>query len=128
MNSLIMQAHGDGRLYLACFLIVWVSGFAAAFLDSLPSTTTLLPVIVHLSQTSGLPLRMLIWSLSLGVCMGANATIIGAPVNVVAAGMLEQAGSAITFGEFIKFGAPVAVLSLFVSTIYLFVKIASGWY
>lgn len=96
--------------------------------SSLPTTTTLLPIVIQLASTSGLPLRCLVWALSLGVCLGANATLIGAPVNVVGVSLLEQAGHTVTFGEFVKMGTPVALISLVVCTIYVLIKAASGWY
>lgn len=96
--------------------------------SSLPATTTLLPVVIQLCQASGIPLRALVWPLSLGVCLGANATVLGAPVNVVGMGMVGQAGYPVGFVDFIRFGAPIAGLSLVATTIYLLAATAAGYY
>jgi len=124
----LVEEDGNGRLYLATFLIVWISGIASALLDSLPTTTTLLPIVIELSLRANLDLRCLIWALSLGVCLGANATVIGAPVNVVAVGLLESVGVTITFWDFVKFGSPIALFSLVVATAYALIKASSGWF
>jgi len=129
VEALIMKVpEGDDRLLVACLLFVWLAGIASALLDSLPTTTTLLPIVVQLAASTGLPLRCLTWALALGVCLGANATLIGAPVNVVGAGLLEQAGHPVSFKTFAHFGAPVALGSLFIATAYVLIKATTGWY
>ena len=38
------------RLTVAILLIVWVSGIASAFVDNIPFTTMMIPVIINLSE------------------------------------------------------------------------------
>ena len=38
------------RLTVAILLIVWVSGIASAFVDNIPFTTMMIPVIIDLSN------------------------------------------------------------------------------
>ena len=63
--------------------------FVSAFIDNIPYTTAMVPVIVALAENPelGLELTPLTWALSFGTCFGGNGTIIGASANVVACGL-----------------------------------------
>ncbi len=121
---------GSGRLAAAVTVIVWVSGVGSAFIDNIPFTTAMIPVVVQLSSAPlSLPLGPLVWALALGACLGGNGTLVGASANVVAAGLLETAGHALSFNYFLSRGAPVAFLSLVVANVYLLVfHVAIPWY
>ena len=69
----------------------------------------------------GLPLRPLVWALSLGACLGGNMTLVGASANLVTAGVSDQAGHPISFGQFMAVGAPVTFLTVGISTVYCIV-------
>ena len=45
------------RLIVAIVLIVWVSGIASAFVDNIPFTTMMIPVIIEISKGIFLLLR-----------------------------------------------------------------------
>ena len=45
------------RLIVAIVLIVWVSGIASAFVDNIPFTTMMIPVIIEISKGIILTLR-----------------------------------------------------------------------
>eukprot|EP01091_Cochliopodium_minus_P008748 TRINITY_DN2033_c0_g1_i1.p1 TRINITY_DN2033_c0_g1~~TRINITY_DN2033_c0_g1_i1.p1 ORF type:complete len:712 (-),score=185.68 TRINITY_DN2033_c0_g1_i1:82-2217(-) len=120
---------GNGRLAAAVVLILWVSGIVSAFIDNIPFTTAMIPIIYNLHTTLGLPLQPLVWSLAFGTCFGGNGTLIGASANVVCAGLSEQAGHPISFNTFFKMGFPVMLLSLVVATAYLLVfHVVIPWY
>ena len=75
-----------------------------------------------------LPLQPLVWSLSLGACLGGNGTLIGASANVVCAGVAEQHGYKFTFKDFFKIGMPITLMSLLVANIYLLIcHVAFNW-
>jgi len=121
--------QGNGRLSVAILLIIVVSGIVSAFVDNIPYTTTLVPVIVQLSEDANLPLEPLVWALVFGACFGGNGTIIGASANVVAVGLCEQEGYRVSFLDFFKIGFPVMVVSLFVATIFMLIfHVAIPWY
>ncbi len=101
--------------------LLWVSGIASAFVDNIPYTATMIPVVQQLG-TSGLATEPLWWALALGACLGGNATIIGASANVVAANAVARAGHPISFAQFLRIGGLVALLSLLVSSAYLWVR------
>jgi Na+/H+ antiporter NhaD/arsenite permease-like protein len=101
--------------------LLWVSGIASAFVDNIPYTATMIPVVEQL-EVAGLEVDPLWWSLALGACLGGNATIIGASANVVAASAVARAGAPISFWQFLRVGGLVALLSLLISTAYLWVR------
>ena len=87
------SADGDiVRLAAAILIILWVSAIASAFIDNIPYTATMIPVILQISYELNIDLGPLIWALAFGACLGGNGTLIGASANVVTAGMSEEAG------------------------------------
>jgi len=113
------------QLTVAVLLLLWVSAIASAFIDNIPYTATMVPVVLLLAlpvEHGGdleLPLQPLIWSLAFGACLGGNGTLIGASANVVTAGMAEEAGYRISFNEFFKTGFPVMILTTAIVTFYV---------
>jgi Na+/H+ antiporter NhaD/arsenite permease-like protein len=101
--------------------LLWVSGIASALVDNIPYTATMIPVVQQLG-TSGLSTEPLWWALALGACLGGNATIIGASANVVAANAVARAGHPISFGRFLRIGGMVAMLSLLISSAYVWAR------
>ena len=92
-----------GNLTTAIILVLWVSAIASAFIDNIPFTATMLPVVLYLNQTiPGAESGVLWWSLSLGACLGGNGTMIGASANVVTVGLAEKAGYHISFMHYMK--------------------------
>ena len=117
--TLIDLTGGDGTVTTIGFL--WLSGIASGIVDNIPYTATMIPVVNQLGQ-SGLPIEPLWWALALGACLGGNATIVGASANVVVANMAARAGHPITFRAFLPYGVLVAVVSLAISTLYLYLR------
>lgn len=116
----LAEATGGDQVVTALGLL-WVSGIASALVDNIPYTATMIPVVQHLGEV-GMTLDPLWWALALGACLGGNATIIGASANVVAANAAARAGHPIGFGEFLRIGGLIAVMSLVVSSAYLLVR------
>lgn len=126
----ILQVIGDwilqvchGKLWVAVLIILWVSGFTSAIVDNIPYTATMLPITLFLTKTlPGAESGVLWWALSLGACFGGNGTIIGASANVVTTGIAEKAGYKITFYEFMKQAAPITLISLVISSVFLLLR------
>ena len=113
----------QGNLTVAVLIILWVSGFTSAIVDNIPYTATMLPIVMFLSKTiPGAETGVLWWALSLGACFGGNGTIIGASANVVTTGIAEKAGYKITFYEFAKQAAPITIISLIISSVFLLIR------
>jgi len=111
-----------GNLTVAILLVLWVSAISSAFIDNIPFTATMLPIVAYLSQViPGADSMVLWWALSIGACYGGNGTLIGASANVVTAGLAEKAGHPISFNEFLKVGMPVMLVSCLVATIYILI-------
>ena len=62
------------------------------------------------------------WALALGACLGGNGSPIGASANVIVVGLSEKAGHKISFGQFLKYGIPVMIFTVFLSMIYVYVR------
>jgi Na+/H+ antiporter NhaD/arsenite permease-like protein len=115
-----VQHLSQGSLPLAIVIILWVSAIASAFIDNIPFTATMLPIVAYLNQvTPGAESGVLWWSLALGACLGGNGTMIGASANVVTVGLAERAGYTISFLEYMKAAFLPMLLTLLVSTVWL---------
>jgi Na+/H+ antiporter NhaD/arsenite permease-like protein len=113
-----------GSLLVASGLLLWVSGALSAIVDNIPYVATMAPVTSELVET--IPdhhnPRVLWWSLALGADLGGNATAIGASANVVVLGLADRAGHRIRFLEFAKYGTLVAVVTMAISMLYLWLR------
>ena len=118
-DALIRLTGGDPTV--TTLGLLWLSGIASAIIDNIPYTATMIPVVERLGA-SGLPIEPLWWSLALGACLGGNSTIVGASANVVVAGLGGRAGHPITFRSFLPYGLLVGVISLVMSTVYLYLR------
>ncbi len=114
------------RLAAAVVIILWVSAIASAFIDNIPYTATMIPIVLSLSVELSLDLGPLIWALAFGACLGGNGTLIGASANVVTAGLSEEAGYPISFNEFFRAGFPVMILSTIIVTFYMLLVYVVG--
>ena len=112
----------QGNLTAAIIIVLWVSAIASAFIDNIPFTATMLPIVAFLNQTiPGADSGVLWWSLALGACLGGNGTMIGASANVVTVGMMEKAGYQISFLSYMKACFVPMLITVTLSMIYLLV-------
>ncbi len=105
--------------YLMTLMVLWVSGIASGFIDNIPFTITMIPIIQMMLATNPVPHHILWWALSLGACFGGNLTLIGASANIVSVGMMKKYGQHITFAEYTRKSAPGTVLSLLFASVVL---------
>jgi Na+/H+ antiporter NhaD/arsenite permease-like protein len=111
-----------GNLTAAIVLVLWVSAIASAFIDNIPFTATMLPIIAFLNQTiPGAESGVLWWSLALGACLGGNGTMIGASANVVTVGLVEKAGYLISIVEYMKACWWPMMITVIIAMIYLLI-------
>lgn len=116
---LLFPADETSRLVAALVIILWVSAIASAFIDNIPYTITMVPVVLQISYELNISLGPMIWALAFGACLGGNGTLIGASANVVTAGMSEEAGYPISFNQFFRAGFPVMLITVTIITFYV---------
>ncbi|MGD9031539.1 MAG: ArsB/NhaD family transporter [Desulfobacteraceae bacterium] len=110
-----------GDFVAACSLIIWVAAIMSAFVDNIPFTATMLPIVAYLSTVIPDSGNTLWWALALGACFGGNGTIIGASANVVTLGIAEARGYRITFGGFMKTAFPFMIISVLIAHVWLLI-------
>lgn len=116
-----------GDITLASLLVLWVSGIASGTIDNIPYVATMIPLIQNMADGLGYDanspqINALWWSLSLGACLGGNMTLIGASANVIVAGLAEREGHKFSYMDFLKIGAPLTIVALIISTIYIYLR------
>ena len=97
----------QGNLGASVFTIVFTSAFASAFVDNIPFTATMIPIIENISADpmfvatlSQFDFNPLWYALAFGADLGGNGTLIGASANLVAVAVAEKFGVRIMFREF----------------------------
>jgi len=118
----VFSRLGDNP-YVNVLVVQWVSGIASGFLDNIPFTITMIPIIEIINGSNPALQNLLWWALALGACLGGNITMIGASANIVSIGIAKKAGVNISFIEFMKFGAVISFISLLISSIYLIIRV-----
>ena len=104
-------------------LILWASGILSGIIDNIPYTATMAPMIATIEDTMGTQYAFpLWWSLALGACLGGNMTMIGAAANVIVTENANKAGHKISFMYFLKYGVIVTMISLAISTAYVYLR------
>jgi len=114
-----LQITGDS-VALTGTLVLWLSALASAFVDNIPFVATMIPLLQEVGQLSHMAMESIWWSLALGACLGGNGSLIGASANVIVAGIAERNGTPIKFIGFLKIGFPLMLLSIIISTGYLY--------
>ncbi len=109
-----------GNLVAAICLILWVSAIMSAFVDNIPFTATMLPIVAYLTKViPGAESGVLWWALAFGACFGGNGTMIGASANVVTMGIAESAGHPMKFVGFMKVAFPYMMISVALANVWL---------
>ncbi len=104
-------------------LILWASGIISGIIDNIPYTATMAPMIAEIQKIMGSDYAYpLWWCLSLGACLGGNMTIIGAAANVIVSENSAKEGHPISFMGYLKYGIPIVFISLFISTVYIYIR------
>jgi len=122
--SRIIAGLGGGNLFLTYTIIVWFSVLASAFIDNIPYTATMLPVVAGVAAALGVNQDVLCFGLLIGATLGGNLTPVGASANIAAGGILRKAGYEVSTGQFMKIGVPftlAAVLTGYILAWFLYV-------
>ncbi|WP_328663597.1 ArsB/NhaD family transporter [Nocardia salmonicida] len=110
--------------FLAATALVFGSAILGAFVDNIPYTATMAPVVEDIVAGAPDPAtgRSLWWAFALGADFGGNGTAVAASANVVALGIAARAGQRITFWQFTKYGMSVTMLSCFIAWLYVWIR------
>ncbi len=122
-----------GNTAAMTMVMLWASGILCGVVNNIAYTTMMTPLIKSIAFSAHpaaataswaqiyhapniLPLW---WALSLGACLGGNMTYVGSAANVLVVGIAESSGHPITFVRYLKYGIPVALVSLLIATVWL---------
>ena len=149
LAAVIKSQPEENQLAIAITLILWVSAISSAFLDNIPYTATMIPVITILADElpETLDIKTLAWALSFGACrklserffsartlyachslsehlfkpfkVGGNGTLLGASSNIVTAGISTSKGFGVTFLNFLYPGMVVMIATVAISNLYM---------
>lgn len=111
-----------GNRMLMVAIIIWISAVASAFVDNIPFSATMVPVIKSLAATQGVELSTLAWALSMGTDIGGSATPIGASANVVGTSVAAKNGYFIGWGKYCKAAIPATVIVILISMLFIFLR------
>ncbi|HEX2013910.1 MAG TPA: ArsB/NhaD family transporter, partial [Nitrososphaera sp.] len=119
-----------GDPWVTFIVIVWMSAIASAFVDNIPFTATMIPLVETLSTSPaiasafvGFDVSPLWWALALGADFGGNGTLIGSSAGVVAAGLSEKFGHKISFNRWFRIGFPFMLMTVAIGTAVLAIDI-----
>ncbi|KAL4230875.1 protein kinase [Mactra antiquata] len=121
VENILTNVSDDKRLLVAIILIIWVSALASSFIDNIPFTTAMIPILLKVHKDVNIPLFPMVLALAFGACLGGNGTLIGASANVVSAGIAEQHGYGFSFLDFFRVGFPMMLVTNLVAMIYLLI-------
>lgn len=110
----------QGSQEAASMLILWASGVISGFIDNIPYTATMSPMLVEIEKAMGTDYTTpLWWCLSLGACLGGNMTMIGAAANVIVSETSAKHGHPMFFLRFMKYGVLIVLISLAICSVYV---------
>ena len=110
----------QGSQEAASMLILWASGVISGFIDNIPYTATMSPMLVEIEKAMGVDYTTpLWWCLSLGACLGGNMTMIGAAANVIVSETSAKHGHPMFFLRFMKYGVLIVLISLAICSVYV---------
>lgn len=119
-----IQHTFGGNLLVCALAILWISAIFSAFLDNIPFTAVMLPVVANLISfytEQGIDAHFLWWALAFGACLGGNGTLIGASANLVAAGLMEKEKYHLSFMEYFKLWFPLMLLQVAMASVAIYI-------
>lgn len=125
LSSVAINLTG-GNFWNTYIMVIWLSGIASAFVDNIPFTATMIPIVEDLNAHPNIALIVnefeispLWWALAIGADFGGNGTLIGSSAGVVAAGLSERFGYRISFIRWLKIGFPFMLITLVIANVIL---------
>ncbi|MGH9991316.1 MAG: ArsB/NhaD family transporter [Nitrososphaera sp.] len=129
LSSTALNATG-GDPWVTFIVIIWLSAIASAFVDNIPFTATMIPLIQTLNANTNIAtlfgsfqVSPLWWALALGANFGGNGTLIGSSAGIIAAGLSEKHGHPISFNRWFRVGFPFMILTVAIGTVILVIDV-----
>lgn len=129
LSSAALAVTG-GDPWMTFLVIIWLSAIASAFVDNIPFTATMIPLVHTLNANPEIAslfgdfhISPLWWALALGADLGGNGTLIGSSAGVVAAGISEKQGHPISFNRWFRVGFPFMIMTVAIGTAVLIIDI-----
>lgn len=119
--SRLLSKAGGGNVFLTYTIIVWGSVLLSAFIDNIPYTATMLPVVAGVAASLGIDQAVLCFGLLAGATLGGNLTPIGASANIAGCGILRKEGHTVSAGEFMRMSVPFTLIAVTVGYILIWV-------
>ena len=121
IGQLLAGISGDGSrlsVFIVYSIIVWMSVLCSAFIDNIPYTATMLPVVAivtkQLSAAGGMDIHpnLMYFGLLVGATLGGNITPIGASANITGLGLLRKEGHQVGTKEFMSYSVPFTLAAV----------------
>lgn len=124
INSLAARAVAvtGGDVTSTSLMVLWLSALVSSVLDNIPFVATMIPLIQNMGAMGVSNLEPVWWSLALGACLGGNGTLVGASANLIVAGLAAERGVKITFIQYFKIGFSIMLLTIVLSTVYVYIR------
>jgi len=126
--GVMLSWTADWPVWVTILSIMWVSAAASAVMNNVSFTAAMVSIALNfMNQTpqfaQNLELRNLLWwAIALAVCLGGNASLVGAAANLVTVGIAEKSNIKISFWDFMRYGLPVTVASLAIASLYILTR------
>ncbi len=121
----LLLLMSDWPVPVILLVIMWCSAIAAAVMNNVSFTAAMVTVVVGFIgatpafRDNMVNQNLLWWSLALAVCLGGNASLVGAAANLVTVGIAEKNGHKVSFGDFLRYGIPVTVGTMLLASGYI---------
>lgn len=122
--SRIIVGLGGGSLFVTYTIVVWLSVAASAFIDNIPYTAAMLPVVEGVAASLGADQAVLCFGLLTGATLGGNLTPVGASANIAAGGILRREGYTVTARAFMRIGVPFTLAAVLTGYVLVWVLYA----
>ncbi|MBQ7390347.1 MAG: TRAP transporter large permease subunit [Clostridia bacterium] len=119
-----LASIGGNSLFLMYTIIVFVSVLVSAFVDNIPYTLTMLPVVAGVASAMSVDQTVLCFGLLIGATLGGNITPIGASANITGIGILRKEGYEVKARDFMKISVPFTLTAVLSG--YLFIWLVWG--
>jgi Na+/H+ antiporter NhaD/arsenite permease-like protein len=126
------------NILLGSILLLLFVGLLSSVVPNIPLVVAMVPLLKQYLVTVGMaPPEVLsagysgsfppetlplFYAMMFGATLGGNGTLVGASSNIVAAGIAEQHGKAISFQTFLRYGIPLMAMQLTAAGLFVLVR------